>query len=757
LQEKEVFLVTQTNFEQEEPEPDDLYPNGCIGRILQTARASDGTAKVLVEGIARARVVSVSRASHAWMATVQRQEYRPLEPSDELEAVVRATLALFEQYAQKNPRLPEDICQSLQNIEHPTRLLHLVIGHLTIKPGEKIALLQHEDVQEALYDVCRVMSREVELLNIEHRIYGEVRKQIDDQQRSYFLHEQMKVIERELGRKGYDEVREYRERIEAAKMPEAVAKVAQVELEKLDRTPGFSPEGTVIRNYLDWLCDLPWSVATEDNLDLAYARKVLDDTHYGLKEPKQRVLEYLAVRTLQSQAPKARQRAPRPIDDIVAGTVLCFVGPPGVGKTSLARAIATALGRKFVRISLGGIRDEAEIRGHRRTYVGALPGRIIQGLKKAGTRNPVMLLDEIDKLFADFRGDPSAALLEALDPEQNVAFNDHYLEVDVDLSDVMFICTANIDETIHPTLRDRMETIELSSYTEPEKIAIAQRFLLDKERARAGIPCRVRMDDACITRVIRDYTHEAGVRNLSRSIAQVMRKIALELVSANGARKRSVTIPQRRLKSYLGTPKHRLDNELPLRVPGVAVGLAWTETGGEILKVEVSVLEGKGDVTLTGQLGDIMQESARAAMTYVRKRAKQLKLSAAFFSKHDIHVHVPEGAIPKDGPSAGITVATALYSALSRKRIRSRLAMTGEITLGGTVLAVGGLKEKLLAAHRAGVTDVLIPQRSVAELDDVPEEVRAALAVHPVANMDEVIELAFAPAAPRAGRTRRKH
>jgi len=755
LGDKTVFLATQKAFDEDEPGPDGLYKTGCICRILQTARQNDGTVKVLMEGTARGYMQTCVKEQQAWRAGVERIEISAHLAPAKAEAAMRATVSLFEEYVRKNPKMPDDALQITLGISDPAKLFHLIVGHMTCRPEVKIELLDESDLPIAYLELCRVLSNEIELLNLEHRIYGEVRKQIDEQQKSYFLNEQIKAIERELGRKGFDEIRTYEKKLKQARMPAAVHAVAHTELERLERMPPFSPEGTVIRNYLDWLIAIPWQKRTEDDLDIAHARKVLERTHYGLKEPKQRLLEYLAVRTLHARSSTARRRRGAAHDSGTHSTVLCLVGPPGVGKTSLARAIADALGRRFVRISLGGVRDEAEIRGHRRTYIGALPGRIIQGLKKAGTRNPVMLLDEVDKLYSDLRGDPASALLEVLDPEQNRAFNDHYLEVDVDLSEVMFICTANVQDAIHPTLRDRMEKIELSSYTESEKMHIARSFLIEKQRRAAAIPGRVSFDDDALHALIRQYTHEAGVRELDRLLAQIMRKMAMELVSVTQPVRRGArAITAAEARRYLGTPKHRPDTSLPVPVAGMSIGLAWTDTGGEILKVEVTVLEGKGDLMLTGQLGDVMQESARAALTFVRAQRSALKLPRLFFARHDLHIHVPEGAIPKDGPSAGITIATALYSALSRRPVRHKLAMTGEITLGGAVLLVGGLKEKLLAAHRAGITDVIIPERNLADLDDVPDEVRAALRIHTVETMYDVVQLAFAKEQPHVSHAR---
>ncbi len=742
---KLLYLVAQKTFETEEPEPEELFHIGCVSRILQAVRLPDGSAKVLIEGVERARTCAVEKKDKCLYAEVSVLTYAGIKDQDTFEGMKRAALTLFEDYVNKNPKLPDEIQNVFSDVSDPIKVLHLLIGHLTIKPADRVQLLEYSDPHLAYLELCRVLSREIELLNIEHQIYGQVRKQIDDQQKSYFLNEQIKAIERELGKKDYNEIKEYDERITKSGMPAAAEQIARKELQKLARMPQYSPEGAVIRNYLDWLLEIPWAATTTDNLDLEHARKVLDDTHYGMKEPKERVLEYLAVRKLRMLKKKrkdkpatAGQRAMREMQS----TILCLVGPPGVGKTSLAQAVGDAMGRKFVRISLGGVRDEAEIRGHRRTYVGALPGRIVQALKKAETRNPVILLDEIDKISSDFRGDPAAALLEVLDPEQNHAFNDHYLEVDLDLSDVIFICTANVEDTIHHTLQDRMEKIMLSSYTEIEKVQIARRFLVNKQRRIAGITRAVTINDACMKKIIRNYTCESGVRQLDRSIAQVMRKIAVQLVSGKKSKGR-LAVSEKTLKQYLGTPKHRQDLELPLKLPGIAVGLAWTEVGGEILKIEVAFYEGKGELIMTGQLGEVMQESAKAALTFVRSRQKELGMKAEFFAKYDLHLHVPEGAIPKDGPSAGITMATALYSALSKKAVKPRLAMTGEITLGGAVLAIGGLKEKLLAAHRAGITDVIIPKRSEQELDNVPDNVLKEMRIHRVSHMDEVIAIAF--------------
>jgi len=738
-----VFLAAQKSPEKDSLEKDDVFHVGCVGEVVQSAKMPDGSISALVEGLQRAELVSLNIKNNIWMASVAPIRYSKNSGKEELEPVKRAALALFEEYVSKNPKLPDNIYKSFASIDDHDQLLNMLVGHLTIKIEEKVKLMEGTDMVITYLEICRVLSKEIGLLEVEQKIYGEVHKKINEHQKSYFLTEQKKVIEKELGENDYNEGKEYEEKIKKAKMPEQAAKTAKEELKKLNKIPPYSPEGTVIRNYLDWLISMPWNSLSEDNLDLNNASKVLEKSHYGLENAKKRVIEFLAVRKLRSEATKDRKNKKDSSGSINQSTVMCLTGPPGVGKTSFAKAIAEALGRKFVRISLGGMRDVAEIRGHRRTYIGALPGRIIQSLKKAGTRNPVILLDEIDKLSSDFRGDPSSALLEVLDPEQNHAFNDHYLEVDIDLSEVIFICTANIEDTIHPTLHDRMEKIELSSYTEREKVAIAEKFLIKKQRNLAGITRKINIGKDTLLAIIRDYTRESGVRELDRSLARIMRKIAVKLVRQKTKSKAGISVAKKLLREFLGTKKHQVDIELPVRVPGVALGLAWTETGGEILKIESTVFPGKGDLISTGQLGEVMQESARAALSYVHCNYRNLKLPKDFFSKNDIHIHVPEGAIPKDGPSAGITMVTSLYSILAKKKVKPKLAMTGEITLAGLVLPVGGLKEKLLAAHRAGVKEVIIPERSKQGLDDVPLEVKKELKIHLVKKMGEVIKIAF--------------
>ncbi len=738
-----VFLVAQKAADKDSIKKEDIFQVGCVGEVIQLARMPDGTLNALVEGVQRAKLTSLDIKKNIWTASVAPLKYINNSGVDELEPVTRAALTLFEEYVSKNPKLPDNIFKPFISINNPEQLLNMLIGHLTIRIKDKIKLMEGTDMVVTFFEVCRILSKEIGLLEVEQKIYGEVHKKINEHQKSYFLNEQKKVIEKELGENDSNDSKEYKKKIKKAKMPETVAKIANLELKKLDKMHSFSPESTVIRNYLDWLISMPWNSVSEDNLDINHAAKILENSHFGLKDPKKRVIEYLAVRKLRAESATKNKNKKKSSNPLNSSTVMCLTGPPGVGKTSFAKAIAEAIGRKFVRISLGGMRDVAEIRGHRRTYIGALPGRIIQALKKAGTKNPVILLDEIDKLSSDFRGDPSAALLEVLDPEQNHAFNDHYMEVDIDLSEVIFICTANIEDTIHPTLHDRMEKIELSSYTEKEKVAIAEKFLIKKQKAFAGISTDIGFMKNILLTIIRDYTRESGVREIDRTLAQIMRKIAVQLVNKKSKSKAKISVTKKMLKEFLGTEKHQIDTELPDEIPGIVLGLAWTETGGEILKIESTTFSGKGDLILTGQLGDVMQESARAALSYIRHHQRKIKLSKVFFEKNDIHIHVPEGAISKDGPSAGITMATSLYSILSKKKVKPKLAMTGEITLGGLVLPIGGLKEKLLAAHRAGVKEVIIPEKSKRGLDNVPEEIKKELKIHLVKKMDEVIKIAF--------------
>ncbi len=738
---KIIFIATQRKEQTDDPKQKDLYQIGTVARILQLLR-QDETVSVLVEGLACAEILKTS-SKFFTMATVGEHQLAKNMTGLECGAMRRAVFKLYSEYVSKNPRLSEELMRSLGSEPDDVKFFYLVVGNLFIKNDEKMKLLECGELKEGFRKLLEILSRETELLTMEHKILDDVKHRIDDQQKSYFLNEQIKAIEKELGKRSYSEADEYVARLQKMKFPKEVAKAVDKELTKLDHMAPFSPESTVARNYLDWIFDLPWGKYSQDKTDLAEARRILDRTHYGLKEAKARVMEFLAVKV-------KREKEKIEFQNGEDSTVLCLTGPPGVGKTTLAKSVAEALGRKFVRISLGGVSDESEIRGHRRTYIGSMPGRIVQALKKAGTMNPVILLDEIDKMTSSYHGDPTAALLEVLDPEQNTAFNDHFLEVDLDLSKVIFICTANIEDAIHPTLKDRMEKIALTSYTEREKLEIAKNYLIEKQRRINGLTQAPEISDEAILKIIRDYTCESGVRQLDRMLSQAMRKLVLEMVTQG--EEQTPSLDEAAIRRLLGTPKEFPDLELPKPLPGVAVGLAWTEVGGAILKIEALALKGKGELILTGQLGDVMQESARAALTYVRKILSRNEEDEKFFVQHDIHIHVPEGAIPKDGPSAGITLACAVYSVITGVPLKEKLAMTGEITLGGTVLPIGGVKEKFLAAHRAGVREIILPKRSEAELDDVPAEVLKDLTVHKVETMEEVISIAF----PKGAEMKRK-
>jgi len=634
-----------------------------------------------------------------------------------------------------------DIMVVIENLDDPGRLADLIASNLGLKTEQAQEILEIADPVQRLKRVSEVLGREIELLRVQQKIQTEARGEIDKTQREYFLREQLKAIQRELGEidERAEEINEYRKKIEAAKMPEKVLKEAEKQLKRLEKMHPDSAEAATVRTYLDWLVELPWSKSTRDNLDIKKAKKVLDEDHYDLEKVKERILEYLSVRKLKSK---------------MKGPILCFIGPPGVGKTSLGRSIARSLGREFVRMSLGGVRDEAEIRGHRRTYVGALPGRIIQGIKQAGTNNPVFMLDEVDKIGMDFRGDPSSALLEVLDPEQNNSFVDHYLGVPFDLSRVMFITTGNIVDTIPGPLRDRMEIIYLSGYTEEEKLGIAKNYLLPKQLEEHGINEKIlTVTDSALRMLISQYTREAGVRNLEREIANLCRKVAKQI--AEGKKKKFV-ITSRNLQKFLGVPKYLPEEEMKEDEIGVATGLAWTETGGDIIYVEATIMKGRGNLTLTGQLGDIMKESAHAALSYIRSKAKELGIKEELFSKTDIHIHVPAGAIPKDGPSAGITMATAIASALTGKPVDKRIAMTGEVTLRGRVLPIGGLKEKALAAKRMGIHRVIIPKRNEKDLEDIPKYVKKDMEFILVEKMDEVLQIALKENKRRTSKKTRK-
>lgn len=724
---REILLVMQKDAQIDVPELDDIYQIGTIAEIKQLLKLPGGTIRVLVEGITRARIRRLLETDPMMRVEVEIPD-ETYEKSLEIEALMRNLRDLFEQYVKVSKKIPPETVMAVVAIEDPGRLADIIASHLVLKLSDKQDILEAIDIKERLEKLLQILSNEMEILELERRISARVRRQMEKTQKEYYLREQMKAIQKELGEKDDKaaEAEELREKIEKAKLPKNAKEKALKELERLEKMPPMVAEATVVRNYLDWLLAVPWSKETRDRLDIKAAEEILDEDHYGLQDVKDRILEYLAIRQL---APKIR------------GPILCFVGPPGVGKTSLGKSIARCLGRKFVRMSLGGVRDEAEIRGHRRTYVGAMPGRIIQGLKTAGTRNPVFLLDEIDKLGSDFRGDPSSALLEVLDPEQNNSFSDHYLEVPYDLSKVLFITTANVTHSIPRPLLDRMEVIHISGYTEEEKLEIAKRHLLKKQMEEHGLKeDMLAVSDNAIRKIIREYTREAGVRNLERQIATLCRKTARDIVA------KKVTagkITAKNLDTYLGMPRYRKRKAEKNDEVGVATGLAVTEFGGDVLAVEATLLSGKGKVTLTGQLGDVMKESAYAGLSYLRSRSEELNIPEDFHEKMDIHIHVPEGAIPKDGPSAGITMATALASALTNRPVRKDVAMTGEVTLRGRVLAIGGVKEKVLAAHRVGINNIILPKENEKDLEEIPADIKRKLKFHLVEHLDEVLEQAL--------------
>jgi ATP-dependent Lon protease len=737
---KEIFLSAQRKAKTNEPVPDDIFTVGTLGTIIQLLRLPDGTVKVLVEGKRRAAIRRFTQTDGFFTVEIEELAEVP-ERSLELDALVREVHATFETYVKLNKRIAPEILISVQTIEDPSQLADTMVGQLQLKLADKQAILEMDAPSKRLQRLYELMKAEIEILQVERKIRTRVKKQMEKTQKEYYLNEQMQAIQKELGDRDEfkNELGELEERAKQKKLtPEATLKLKK-EMKKLRMMAPMSAEAAVVRNYLDWVIGLPWGERTEDKLDVIEAEKILDEDHYGLKRVKERILEYLAVQALVKK---------------LRGPVLCLVGPPGVGKTSLARSIAKATGRNFVRLSLGGVRDEAEIRGHRRTYIGALPGKIIQSLKKAGTQNPVFLLDEIDKMSTDFRGDPSAALLEVLDPEQNSTFNDHYLDLDYDLSDVMFITTANYLQGIPIPLQDRMEVIQLPGYTEFEKVSIAERYLIPKQKRDNGIAdVNVDFPEDTIRDVIHFYTKEAGVRNLEREFATVCRKIARDVVAKKSPVQVSTDgqpvtpgwrITPKRLPRYLGPHRFRYGRQEGADEIGLVNGLAVTMHGGDLLATEVSIVSGKGKLVLTGKLGDVMQESAQAVLSYVRARAPSLGLDRDFYSRADIHVHLPEGAIPKDGPSAGVTMCTGLVSALLRIPVRKDVAMTGEITLRGRVLAIGGLKEKILAAHRSGIRTVILPKENAKDLRDIPKRVLKALRVVPVEHMDEVLRVALA-------------
>lgn len=723
-----IFLATQKEAQTDDPGEDDIYQVGTIAEVKQLLKLPGGTIRVLVEGLARAKINRY--LSHEPFFQVEVEEYpeKPVVLTPEIQALTRFLINQFEQYVKISKRIPPETVVSIISLEDPGRLADVIASQMTLKVEEKQKILEAVDIKDRLEKLASIIANELEIAELERKINIRVRKQMEKAQKEYYLREQLKAIQKELGEKDerVAEAEELREKIAKAKLPREVRERALKEVERLEKMPPMAAEAAVVRTYLDWLLSLPWTKQTRDRLDLKVAAKILDEDHYGLEKVKERILEYLAIRHLSKK---------------MKGPILCFVGPPGVGKTSLARSIARALERKFVRMSLGGVRDEAEIRGHRRTYVGALPGRIIQGMKQAGSKNPVFLLDEIDKMSMDFRGDPSAALLEVLDPEQNNSFSDHYIEIPFDLSHVMFITTANALHNIPRPLLDRMEVIYISGYTEEEKVQIAQRYLIPKQMESHGLkPEQLRITESAIRKIIREYTREAGVRNLERQIAAICRKAAKKIVNGEA---QTVRVGVQNLHQFLGIARYRYGVAEKHDDVGIATGLAWTETGGEVLTIEVTVMKGKGKLTLTGKLGEVMKESAQAGYSYIRSRAKQLGLDEDFYEKYDIHIHVPEGAIPKDGPSAGITMATALASALTGKKVRSDVAMTGEITLRGRVLPIGGVKEKVLAAHRAGIKTVILPKENKKDLEEIPAKVRNKMEFVLVDHMDQVLARAL--------------
>jgi len=727
--EKGIFLVAQKNAQKDEPQEADIYRIGTVGIIIQLLRLPDGTVKVLVEGKKRGAIREYLPNEEFFMVRVEEVEESEDADTVKTEALIRSVRDSFETYVKLSKKIHVEIVGTINAIDNPSKLSDVVVSHLNIKLEERQKILEIFNINERLENVFERMISEIEILQVEDKIKRRVKKQMEKTQKDYYLNEQMRAIQKEMGEKDdlKNEVAEIEKKLKAKKLSEEAHKKVKQEIKKLQMMAPMSAEATVVRNYIDWILDMPWSEKTANQYTLKESARMLEEDHDGLKPVKERILEYLAVQSLVKKN---------------KGPILCLVGPPGVGKTSVAKSVARATNRKFVRLSLGGLRDEAEIRGHRRTYIGALPGKIVQLLKKAGSNNPVFCLDEVDKLSSDFRGDPASALLEVLDPEQNYAFNDNYLEVDYDLSDVMFITTANVLQTIPIPLQDRMEVIRLAGYTELEKLGIAKRFLVAKETEANGLKQeQIRFSDESLLAIIRQYTRESGVRNLEREIASICRKVAREIVDSG--RGNTFRISAKSIGKYLGVPKYRHGEAENKDEIGLTTGLAWTEFGGELLSVETSVMPGTGKVTLTGKLGDVMQESAQAALTYVRSRAEQLGIPGNFYKEMDVHIHVPEGAIPKDGPSAGIAMATSLASAFTKKKVRSDMAMTGEITLRGRILPIGGLKEKLLAAHRGEIKTVIIPKDNEKDVSDVPQNIVKALEIVFVEHMDGVMQVAF--------------
>ncbi|NLI91967.1 MAG: endopeptidase La [Peptococcaceae bacterium] len=729
LRDRQILLLSQKEMEIDSPNADDLYTIGTIAEIKQLLRLPGGTLRVLVEGICRGKVEDFIAEEPYFKAKVLKVLGNERRTS-ELENMTRSLSHQFEEYARLGKKVSPETIGTVLSVKEPGRMADLVASHLNLKIEDKQAILDAIDLSERLEKLTEFIMREIEILELERRIGLRVRKQMEKAQKEYYLREQMKAIQKELGDKDEKqaEIEEYKEKIEKAKLTKEAKERALKEIERLDKMPPASAEGTVVRTYIDWILALPWVKASKDKIDIPKAETILEEDHYGLEKIKERIIEFLSIRKLASD-----MRSP----------ILCFVGPPGVGKTSLAKSIARSLDRQFVRMSLGGVRDEAEIRGHRRTYIGALPGRVLQGIRKAGTKNPVFLFDEIDKMSSDFRGDPASALLEVLDPEQNCNFSDHYLEIPFDLSRVMFIMTANYYENIPRPLLDRMEVIHLSGYTEHEKVNIAMRHLVPKQMKAHGLTEEnVILDKEGVLKIVRGYTRESGVRNLEREIANVLRKVAVRIVKEEWESK---TLGAEEVEMLLGAPRYYYETVGITPEIGAAVGLAYTEVGGDVLTIEVTPLAGKGRLTLTGKLGDVMKESAQAGLTFVRSHASELGIPEDFYEQIDLHIHVPEGAVPKDGPSAGITMATAMASALAARGVRQDVAMTGEITLRGNVLPIGGVKEKVLAAHRAGIKTVILPEKNRKDLEEIPEEIRKELDFRFVKRMEEVIEIALLP------------
>ena len=730
---KHIVVVAQEDGSIENPEPNEMYSFGTLAVVLKVFDMPDNSKSAIVQGIDRVKILDFKEKEPYYRAVVQRISDNVPSDDVEIDALANNLRQVFNELIKVAPNLSEEHTGMLSNIQKPARLADRAVSLLTVPNPEKQDVLEELDIKSRVEKSINILTKEIQRIKLGEEIQTEVHDEISKSQREYYLREQMKAIKRELGEdESQVELKEIEDAIKKAKMPKDAKKVALKELDRLSKIPSQSPEYTVSRTYLDWLTELPWSKKSEDTIDVKDANKILDEDHYGLEKVKERILEYLAVRALKMK---------KDPDGAIRGPILCFAGPPGVGKTSLGKSIARSMGREFVRISLGGVRDEAEIRGHRRTYIGALPGRIIQSLKKAGTNNPVFMLDEIDKLGMDFRGDPSSALLEVLDPEQNNTFADHYLEVDFDLSNVMFIATANYQDPIPPALKDRMEIIDFSGYILDEKVQIAKKHLIPKQMEENALTTKdVALDDVGLKELINSYTREAGVRNLEREIANVFRKVARDKVEKKS---KKVRVSKKKVTEYLGAPRFYSDIAERTTKPGVVTGLAWTAAGGDILFIEASKMKGKGALTLTGQLGDVMKESATAAMTYVRSHTDILDLANDFNEKTDIHVHVPAGAIPKDGPSAGVGMFTAILSLLSGKPVKSKVAMTGEITLRGNVLPIGGVKEKVTAAHRSGIKTIILPDQNRKDLEDIPEHIKKDLEFHFAKEMMDVIDVAI--------------